>query len=335
LPQNLPLNHAVEVHVVRWPVNAIAPFEFSFEGDNITFYERKNFTVEQLLSLAKKINPDLILCSGWTDKGYNSVCSFYNGKIHTILGIDNPWRKTFKQRLASFIGPLVLRKYFSHCWVPGESQEKYARKLGFKKSNIKQGIYSCDFNAFHSLYLSNKNEKKVTFPKRIIFVGRYTKLKGTAELWEAFVKFQQQHPCEWELWCLGKGDMDEQFPKHDKIKNFGFVQPSEMKKFVRDCGVFILPSHYEHWGVVVHEFAAAGFPLICTTSTGAATVFLKDGYNGYFVQPYDVNSITEALIKIANATPAELLLMGDRSAEMARKITPDKWADTLMDFFNN
>ena len=325
----------VEVHVIRWPVNAIAPFQFSLEGKNLYFYERKNYSDQQLIDFAVQLNPDVILCSGWIDKGYNNVCRHFRGKINTVLGLDNPWRNTLKQNIASAIGPFWLRRYFSHCWVPGSLQKKYARNIGFKEETILEGAYSCDYEIFHQQYLRNKPVKQQAFPKKIIFVGRYTKLKGAAELWEAFKIFQEQQPNEWELWCLGKGELNDQFPMHDKIKNIGFVQPADMHKYITECGVFILPSHYEHWGVVVHEFAAAGFPLICTTTTGAASVFLENNYNGFTIAPYEVNAMVDIFKKIAAASSDELLLMGDRSAEMAKKITPLTWSETFMKFMKN
>jgi glycosyltransferase involved in cell wall biosynthesis len=333
--KHLAANCDVVVHVVKWPINAVAPFQFSFEGDNIHFYERKEFSDIELLELAKKINPDIILCSGWQDSGYKNICKFYKGKIHTILGLDNPWRNTLKQNIAAVIGPLYLHSYFSHCWVPGKSQKKYASKLGFRNESIKTGAYSCDYPIFHQQYLNNKTEKEKHFPKKIIFVGRYTQLKGVDELWRAFIRFQNEQPSEWELWCLGKGELESNFPKHEKIKNFGFVQPTEMKKFVADCGVFILPSHYEHWGVVVHEFAASGFPIISTTTTGATEMFLKDGENGFLMDPQNEDSILRIFKQIATMPSSELLKMGDKSAELSGQITPATWSATFMEFFKS
>ncbi len=324
----------VEVHVVRWPVNAVAPFQFSLEGENIHYYERKTFSEKELLEFSIKLTPDVIFCSGWIDKGYNKVCSHFKGKINTVLGLDNPWRNTIKQNIAAIAGPFWLRNFFSHCWVPGAPQKIYARRLGFSNATIEEGIYSCDYDGFHQQYLNNRQSKLKQFPKKIIYVGRYTKLKGTAELWKAFTIFQEQQPCEWELWCLGKGELNDQFPVHDKIKNIGFVQPAEMHNFISSCGVFILPSHYEHWGVVVHEFAAAGFPVLCTSSTGAAEIFLEDGYNGYAIEPYSVDSLVAVFKKINATATHELMTMGDRSAVMAKKITPVTWAQTFMKFIN-
>ena len=40
----------------------------------------------------------------------------------------------------------------------------------------------------------------------------------------------------------------------------------------------MLPSLYEAWGVVVHEAALAGMPIITTQETGASSEFVIDNY---------------------------------------------------------
>jgi glycosyltransferase involved in cell wall biosynthesis len=322
----------VEVHVVRQPVNAVAPFKFNLEGKNLFFYERNNYSGNELINFCQKLNPDVIFCGGWVDRDYLDVCRKFFGRVKTVMTLDNPWRNTVRQNLAAIVGPMYLQRYFSNCWAAGSPQRKYALKLGFKNDNIKEGVYSCDFDYFHGQYVKYREQKKQNFPKKIIYVGRYTRLKGVKELWKAFELFQQRYPNEWELWCLGKGEFESEFPDHDKIKNFGFVQPSEMNKFISETGVFILPSQYEHWGVVVHEFAASGFPLLCTTSTSAASVFLENGRNGYTFEPCNAEAIVKVFKNILDSTPEQLLKMGDESAVIAKRITPDTWSRNVLEY---
>ena len=251
------------------------------------------------------------------------------------MTLDNPWRNTLKQNIASIAGPVYLKKYFTNCWAAGEPQRIYARKLGFKDETIRTGVYSCDFDYFHAEYLRCRPLKEQSFPKKIIFVGRYTKLKGVNEMWAAFEQFQNECNSDWELWCLGKGEYESSFPVHNKIRNFGFVQPDKMGSFIEKAGVFILPSQYEHWGVVVHEFAAAGFPLICSSTTSAAGLFLEDGKNGYLHEPENVQSLVRVFKKIAAASDQTLMEMGDYSAKIADRITPETWCDTVTELLNN
>jgi len=92
--------------------------------------------------------------------------------------------------------------------VPGQIPKKYALKLGFKPHAIETGFYSCDLNRFESIYQSQKELKQTQFPKRFLYVGRYYSFKGIQELWQAFLELQQEHPNQWELWCLGVGDIE-------------------------------------------------------------------------------------------------------------------------------
>ena len=322
----------VEIHVIRLPLNPVAPFEFKF-NDHINYYERKNYNRDELIALTKKINPDLIYTCGWIDKDYVRVSRNFKN-IPVILTSDVPWRNTFKQNIASLVAPFFLPKIFTHIWVPGEPNAKYARRLGFNNNRLLTGMYSADYDLFHQYYLRYREAKQKQFPKRFIYVGRYTEIKGVRELWQAFLQLQKEQPNEWELWCIGKGELDAEFPTHDKIKNFGFVQPKELNKYIEQTGVFILPTHFEHWGVVVHEFAAAGFPMICSTTTSAATTFLKEAYNGYYTLPKDTASILNAMKKIIAMNGKALYEMGERSVELSKQITPETWSNTLWNLIN-
>ena len=196
-------------------------------------------------------------------------------------------------------GPFYLRKRFSNIWVPGNSQKKYALKLGFKEKQISIGFYSADTNYFSSLYDLVHSEKKKSFPKRFIYVGRYYEFKGITNLWNAFIELQNENPNDWELWCLGHGNIAP--VKHPKIKHFGFVQPKDFPEYVKNTGVFVMPSLFEPWGVVLHEFAVMGFPIIASNKVGAAEVFVKDTMNGFLFEAENVNSLKEKL-KITNIT---------------------------------
>ena len=283
--------------------------------------------------MVEKISPDIIYCSGWTDKVYLKICGIYKSKIPTVIGLDNQWKGNIKQRIACLISPFYLLKKFSYAWIPGILQYKFAEKLGFNKNRIMSGLYCADVELFYTQFLSNREDKQRMFPKRFIFIGRYYEFKGVKDLWHAFIELQNENPNGWELWCLGTGDIPP--IQHPKIKHFGFVQLEQLKHFIKDTGVFILPSHFEPWGVAVHECAAAGMPLICSNEVGAATAFLKIGDNGYLHEAKNINSLKSAMKKMMRLPDKELNKMGDRSSELAKQITPTIWANTIMKIINN
>lgn len=318
-----------DIHIVRWPVNNEAPFKFR-NLESVSFYERNNFSDKQLLALAQKIQPDIIITSGWVDKTYLKITSFFKNKIPTVLTLDNHWTGSFKQKLAVILSPFFLQNKFSHAWVPGNPQKTYAQKLGFKKEKIYTGFYSADTKLYSDYHKQFYQQKKLLFPKKLLYVGRYIKQKGIFNLWEAFTELQTENPNDLELICVGTGELFDNRKIHPKIKHLGFIQPTEMDEIIKETGIFILPSNFEPWGVVVHEYAAAGFPLICSDKIGAARTFLEEGKNGFFFQSENKKDLKRALKKIISLSSEKLIEMGEISQKKSQNLSPKKWADTVL-----
>lgn len=316
-----------EVHIVRWPVNKEAPFEFEFNS-GLKVYNKPDYSFEGLQKLIAGIDPTVIVCSGWIDKDYLKLVKPYAGKIPTVMTCDTQWRGDLRQRLATIAGRMYLSRLFSHAWVPGQSQKQYALRLGFKAQHIETGFYSCDLARFNQVYGQQFAAKRQDFPKRFLYVGRYYEFKGIKELWQAFAELQAEQPNEWELWCLGVGDVEP--AQHPKIKHFGFVQPKDMQNFTAGSGVFILPSRFEPWGVVVQEFAASGFPLLLSGRIGAKEQFLKEGQNGFSFEAENLAAIRAAMKKITGLPAAELASMGQLSHELAQSVTPGTWVNSIL-----
>src|SRR5262249_2688838 len=139
----------------------------------------------------------------------------------TVLTCDTHWTGSLKQQLARVLSRLFLLNTFSHIWVPGESQRRYAKKLGFREVQILRGFYCCDLDHFSRGYERRKESQFGGGAKRFLYIGRYYEFKGLPELWEAFTKLDGRE--EWELWCLGTGSLPP--IQHPRIRHFGFVQP--------------------------------------------------------------------------------------------------------------
>jgi glycosyltransferase involved in cell wall biosynthesis len=321
--------YEVDIHIVRWELNKQAPFKFNIP-DEIQLYSKNDFDAKGLQTLVDKMNPDLVFCCGWMDNDYVEICKQLRKKrIPVVAGMDNHWQGTLKQYLAQLVSRFTIKKYFSHIWVAGDPQKRYAQKLGFKDDQILMGCYSADVDFFHNLY-RQKNGNNSEGHHRFIYVGRYLERKGLSDLWQAFIEFQDERETDWELWCLGTGPLESQAKEHEKIKHFGFVQPDQLPEFINKTDVFILPSHHEPWGVVVHEFAAAGFPLICSDKVGAASAFLEDSTNGFIFESGNSNALKNAMHNIADLSESQLQTMGEISVRKSKKITPAAWSKTFM-----
>lgn len=318
------VKYKCEVHIFKKEANSVAPFVFE-NTDSMFFYERNNYSEEQLLEEVNRINPDSIFIGGWSYKPYLNVCKRYVKTKPVVVGFDNQWNGSLKQRIGSIVGKGFIKKHFNKCFVPGQGQYKFARKLGFKDSQISLKAYCCDYDLYNKLYHQFKAQKEANIPKKLLYVGRYAPEKGIEELWTAFTEVSKNY--DWELWCLGKGSIEP--INHPKIKHFGFVQPHEIEEFIGKTSVLVLPSHFEPWGVVIHEYAVAGFPLLCSNKVGAAELFVEENTNGYLFTPGNSEEIKAALIKIFEKPDSEFVEMTKQSHRISQKITNDIWSDTL------
>jgi glycosyltransferase involved in cell wall biosynthesis len=319
------LSKSADVLIVRWPVNKEAPFKFD-AAIPVEIVDRHQLSDDKLLQKIKDFNPQLIVCSGWMDKGYLRIVKSFKKKIACVLALDNHWTGSPKQRVAALLSPFYLRRRFTHAWVPGEPQSRFAAKLGFKK--VIRNFYCADTGLFDQKYKATFSKKNERFPHRFLYVGRYVEHKGIFELWEAFITLQQEYPNDWELWCLGTGDEWENRVEHEKIRHVGFVQPAEMEHYIAETSVYILPSKFEPWGVTVQEFAACGFPLLLSDAIGSKEKFMND--NGYVFKAGSAAEIKHVMRQIIN-TPDEVLIgMGKKSHDLGMALTPEDWTNNLL-----
>jgi glycosyltransferase involved in cell wall biosynthesis len=321
--------HSAEVHIVRWPINPEAPFRFS-DHPGIIYHERKDFDTAGLLHLAQSINPDAIYVSGWIDKPYLKVARhFFKLGKPVIAAFDTQWRGDLRQRIATWLSPFVFRRQFTHVWVPGMFQFEYARRLGFPREKILTGMYSADTALFDAVFEPAMAAKETKYPHRILYVGRYLDYKGVLELYHAFNELSTEQSHDWELLLVGNGPLKDELRETKNIHFQDFVQPEDLPALALTAGAFVLPSRRDAWGVVLHEFAAAGLPLISTDAAGAITAFVKEGYNGFVFRRNDKDSLKSVFKDLIACSDDELRKMGNRSHELSKQISPDTWAATL------
>jgi len=317
-----------KVLVFHYPVNPEAPFAFSDISSDAFICVNDIKTFAEMKRIVQSFNPDVVICSGWTNKWYLRICLLRRGSSVNVLTLDNHWRGDLKQYLFALISPVSLRQLMARIWVPGKPQVQYARELGFKSRDIVTGFYSCDTAKFDAYFLRFQQKKKERFPHRFICVARYIPEKGYDTLWASFIEWKKRSPNDWELWCVGTGAMFERRVEHEHIKHLGFIQKDQWEEIIRETGVFVLASRYEPWGVAVHEFAGAGYPLVLSNKVGAAAEFCGIT-NGSVFDPEDAEDLIHQFERISLLTDDELCAMGSESNRLAKKITPEKWAATI------
>lgn len=314
-----------EAIVVCYPRDVNAPYHYENLPENIRILEK------QELDSLDSWQPDLIYVAGWGDKTYNRFTHRWRGKIPVVIGMDNPWKGTLKQRLATLIARSLVKNKASHLWVTGYPQYEFARRIGFPANRILHDLYCADTQKFI------KHES--LFRKRIVYVGRLVTYKRPDWLLESFSELLKTNKelDDWELLFIGSGPMLEKLQEKYKVYNQivfqPFVQPKDIVQYYHQSSIFCLPSLNEHWGVVIQEAAAAGLALLLSDTCGAASTFLINGYNGFSFASNNHTDLKNKLWKLMTTDPQVLQEMGKRSIELSQRINYESWCGNLRSVF--
>jgi glycosyltransferase involved in cell wall biosynthesis len=80
-----------------------------------------------------------------------------------------------------------------------------------------------------------------------------------------------------------------------RVKFLGFQNQTELPALYDLCDVFVLPSRFEPWGLVVNEVMNAGKPVIVSDQVGSGSDIVREGENGSIFPAGDVAGLTQIL----------------------------------------
>lgn len=166
--------------------------------------------------------------------------------------------------------------------------------------------------------------RRRTGPAELLYVGRLEYEKGVHEAIAALPRIRRTHPGT-TLTIVGEGTqldwLVEQARKHKvrKATTFtGRLEHSDLLAQLHRADAAVLPSHYEPFGIVALEAAAAGIPLV-TSNVGGLGEAVIDGQTGVSCPPRDVPALAAAVRTVLNDPRA-----AQRRAQTARaRLTSD------------
>ncbi len=327
--QRFIITYGGDFYVVREFIDQYASMRIE-SSSRLKIFNLQQYSSNKLLALCKDIKPDAIYVAGWRNLKYLRVARYFNSiGIPIICGMDNQWFGSLRQRIMVLFSRIMLHQIFNYIWIPGKPQYLYARKLGFKENNILWNLLTADLGLFFTIYKEQIEDRNKRFPKIFLFAGRLVKEKGLIPFLQEFQRYKDNILSDWELWIVGDGPEKDKIKTFEFVKLFDFVQPKELAELMMKAGIFIIPSVKEAWGLVIHEAAALGMPIIASKFCGAADTFIIEGENGYKFNPLEQGSLEKSIRKIINKSDSELIQMGKRSHKLANKITPDAWSSVL------
>lgn len=174
--------------------------------------------------------------------------------------------------------------------------------------------------------------------QNIIFVGTLRQIKGVRYLIEAMSIMRLNNP-HVELMIVGDGEEKEYLQKltydlnlNNCVSFVGKVPNDDIPKYMKEADLFVLPSLSESFGIVNIEAMASGLPIV-STNVGGLPDLIKDGINGFLVNPRDPAAIAEKSLLILNDKNLKERISINNLSE-AKKYSWDYVIERLVDEYN-
>lgn len=287
------INKKVKVHYLNLTINKINYFKIIFL---INHYLKKN-NIEMVIEI------DLIL------------------RIYTLP------IQLVQKRLK-----IISWEHFYYGENLGVKLRDYCRKIAAKKSDLIVTLTQKDLEMYSkNEFIKNRIlnipnplpkesiEKSDLISKRIICVGRLSYQKGfdliIKDSFEFFKKFS-----DWEIHIYGEGDeelkLQELIKKNKLDKNIIINKPTRdiYKEYLKST-IFLLPSRFEPFGMVLIEAMSCGLVPISFKSIGPNEI-IENGKDGILIENSNVN---EMFLQIENLINNKILLK-NLSINAAKKV---------------
>lgn len=169
----------------------------------------------------------------------------------------------------------------------------------------------------------------------LLCVATLTPRKGHATLLQALARLPRPG---WHLTCVGSASRSPETARavhaasralglEARVRWLGEVDDRTLEDAYRAADVFVLPSHFEGYGMVLGEALAHGLPLV-TTRAGAIPETVPEGA-ALLVPAGDPQALADALSRVVAEAPLRARLTA--AARAARPRLP-RWDDAAVRF---
>ncbi len=274
-----------------WPEKELQHYEKVLAGTFIRWGSSRFHLNWPLPSLN---NTDIVVLNGYQNTVAQWIlqtqsdtipCIFWGEKM---VGTANGLKGKLQQIFAN-----SLNKCTAIAAIGTKAQKDYQQR--FPDKTIFNIPYYCNLAEF-----SKNRPERPRNPITIMFCGQMIARKGLDLLLKAFSRIIA-NGLEAKLLLVGREAelpqmMSDLPPKVcDRIVYAGFQAPEALPEFFRQADIFVLPSRYDGWGVVVNQALGAGLPIICSDAVGAATDLVEQGKNGWVFPVDNVDALYKAL----------------------------------------
>jgi glycosyltransferase involved in cell wall biosynthesis len=304
------------------------PGEFATQQSRLRFAWHEWRKGGRVISWLREHGAAGVVVLGYNDPGrrriirwchHQEIPCFLFGDSNVRGDTASGWKRLLKRALL----PRILRRCRG-VLVCGSLGREYYLKYGVPPERIELFPYEPDYAQIESITPAQIEVARERFglPETrhfVIYSGRLAPEKRVDLLLDAFAKIASDRP-DWDLLIVGGGplaeELQDRIPKglFPRVHWLGFLDDQAVLSALYRCArVFVLPSDYEPWAVVINEAVAAGLAVIASDAVGAAADLVRDGVNGRVFPSGDLATLTVCLREVTASDEWERLGRGAAS----------------------
>lgn len=257
-------------------------FDFKFISNGDSNSRNKFATFARLAKLLSSIKYKKLIYAGWLAPEYN-LMAFISPKKKNAMVCESSILDVSLGGLSGRIKKAIINR-MSAVLPSGKPHDRLFESIGFKGQRFITG----SVGIFDK---QPRGDKPSHSPLRYIYVGRLIDVKNVGLLVDVFNKIGKP------LTIVGTGVLEDELKRKagDNIKFTGFIENSQLGKVYQNHDIFILPSSYETWGLVVEEALYWGLPVIVSDRVGSGEDMVKDVNAGLVFKNNDGEDLQECI----------------------------------------
>ena len=246
-----------------------------------------------------KENPDVVFITGYDAIQYWEALLYAKVfRKRTVLWSGSTLLSSrSKNRYVNAVKNFFIQRFDAY-YTYGSQAAKYLIHHGANLDSIIVGTNTVDTEYFKQ---NTSNEVTDDSTLKFLFVGQLLERKGLENTLKAFGTLKRN---DWSLTVVGKGSDEEKLKQlvsnlHliNNVDFVGYKQKEEILIYFSDSQVLIMPSYLEVWGLVLNEALASGLFCLSSKYAGATFDLIKEGKNGYVIDPQNIEDIADKIKK--------------------------------------